>query len=983
MRLILFCFSLMLLTAFQLRVQSLEQSDYVPPPFHDTSTHWVDSVMQVLTPEQRMAQLFMVAAYSNKGEVHQQIIEKLISEYHIGGLMFMQGGPIRQARLTNRYQSAANVPLMIAQDAEWGLSMRIDSTLRFPWQMTLGALQDEEWVYKMGLEIGRQCKRLGVHVNFAPVVDVNSNPDNPIINNRSFGENPQRVAELGIAYMQGLQDAGVLACAKHFPGHGDTDADSHKTLPLVNYTKGRLDSVELVPFKQMIQAGLGSMMVAHLYIPSIDDTENLASTLSPKVVNGLLKEDLGFEGIVFTDALNMKGVSKFYDPGEVDVKALLAGNDVLLFAQDVPIAIEKIREAVAKKQITQEEIDIRCRKILRAKKWLGLDSLKLVEEQALVEQLTTPEAKQLNRKLVEHSLTLLQNNQGLLPLRQLDTLKIASVSIGEQGKEGKVFQETLSKYAVVDHYQIAEKHSDLDRKELLQKLAAYKLVLASVHKSNAHAWKSYHIDKNTDLFLQTLAMQSKVVLTVFANPYALSDLLMTYAFDGLLMAYQNSLVAQEYAAQAIFGGIGVSGQLPVSNMHFEEGSGLFTSPIRVKYSLPEELDLKASLLYKVDSIALDAIEKEATPGCQIVAIKDGQVFYQKSFGYHSYKQKVPVRDRDAYDLASITKVAATVPTLMKLQDEGLLHLDSTIGAYQILPDTSSKKDLVLREVLAHQARLFPWIPFYKQTLTEEGQLRDTLYSSTYSDQYPISVAEGIYLHKEYPDSVFQQAVNSKLLDKKEYRYSDLGYYLLKPVMESLANQPLEDYTMENFYAPLGLSTMGYLPKERLLKEQIVPTEFDYYFRSQLLHGDVHDMGAAMQGGVGGHAGLFSNANDLAILMQMYLQGGEYAGERFFESKTVSEFTKCQFCLDNNRRGAGFDKAALADQEGGPACDCNPSPKAFGHSGFTGTLAWADPEENFVYIFLSNRIHPTADNKKLLKMDVRTNIMEVFYESMRK
>ena len=722
------------------------------------------------------------------------------------------------------------------------------------------------------------------------------------------------------------------------------------------------------------------MMVAHLYIPSLDDTENLASTLSPKVVSGLLKEEMGFEGLIFTDGLNMKGVSQFYEPGEVDVKALLAGNDVLLFAQDVPTAIEKIKEAVAKKQITQEEIDQRCRKILLAKKWFGLDELTPVVEENLITDLTTPQTELLNRKLVEKSLTLLQNNDDLIPVRKLDTLKIASVSIGEPGA---VFQETLSKYAKIDHYQIAEEHSDSERKALLQQLGEYNLVLASVHKSNANAWKSYHIHKNTDLFLQTLGVQSKVVLTVFANPYSLSDLLMTYAFDGLLMAYQNSEVAQEYAAQAIFGGVGVNGQLPVSNTHFSVGDGLTTQPLRIKYSMPEELGLKTDLLYKVDSIALDAIEKEATPGCQIIAIKNGQVFYQKSFGYHTYKKEQVVRHTDAYDLASITKVAATVPTLMKLQEQGGFHLDSTLGGYLNLPDTSTKKQMIVREILAHQAQLFPWIPFYKQTLTEEGQLRDTLYASVYSEQYPIQVAEGIYLHHEYPDSVFQQAVNSKLLEDKEYKYSDLGYYLLKPVMEELTAQSLADYTMENFYAPLGLSTMGYLPKERLAKESIVPSEFDYYFRSQLLQGDVHDMGAAMQGGVGGHAGLFSNANDLAILMQMYLQGGEYAGERFFEEETVAEFTKCQFCADENRRGAGFDKVALPDQEGGPACDCNPSPQAFGHSGFTGTLAWVDPAEDFVYVFLSNRIHPTAENKKLLEMDVRTNIMEVFYQAIRK
>ena len=861
MRLVLFTV-LSLLTTFQLKLEETLDNPSLYPPFYNTNTVWVDSVMQALTPDQRIAQLFMVAAYSNKGEAHKQSISKLVKEYHIGGLMFMQGGPIRQARLTNHYQTITEVPLMIAQDAEWGLSMRIDSTLRFPWQMSLGAIQNEQLVYEMGLEIARQCQRLGVHINFAPVVDVNSNPKNPIINNRSFGEDPARVAILGTAYMQGLQDGGVLACAKHFPGHGDTDADSHKTLPIIPHAKERLDSIDLVPFQQMIQSGLGSIMIAHLYIPKLDNTENLASTLSPKIVSRLLKEEMGFEGLIFTDALNMKGVSKFYEPGEVDVKALLAGNDVLLFAEDVPKAIEKIKESIVNKQISQEQIDSRCRKILLAKKWFGLDKSKLVEETDLFKDLTTNQTEVLNRKLVKGSLTLLNNSQDLIPIKKLDTLKIASLSIGESGK---IFQSTLSKYASVDHFHISEQHTDMERKELLNELSSYNLVIVGVHKSNVHAWKSYNIHKNTDVLLQTLGVQSKLVLTVFSNPYSLSDLLMTYAFDGLMVAYQNSEVAQEYAAQAIFGGIGVSGKLPVSNDHFSLGDGMKTEAIRLSYGTSSNIDVQTDLLYKVDSIALDAIEKEAIPGCQIMAIKDGQVFYQKNFGYHTYKKQNNVTDSDVYDLASITKIVATVPTLMHLQEKDLFNLNNTLDDYLSLTDSSSKKSMKIREILAHQAQLHPWIPFYKQTLEENGQLRDTLYSKEKSKEYSIQVAEGIYLHHEYTDSVFQQVVNSKLLDKKIYKYSDLGYYLLHPVMENLSGQKLNEFTMNNFYKPLGLSTMGYLPKERIQKKHIVPTEFDYYYRSQLLHGHVHDMGAAMFGGVAGHAGWSQHSSHHKLL----------------------------------------------------------------------------------------------------------------------
>lgn len=957
-----------------------ESTDVTPisAPIYQADTLWVDSVLTSLTQEQKIAQLFMVAAYSNKGEKHQKEIEFLIENYDIGGLMFLQGGPVRQLRLTNHYQSLSQVPLMIAQDAEWGVSMRIDSTIRFPWQMTLGAIQEDSLIYQMGRQIGKECKRLGVHVNFAPVVDVNSNPNNPIINNRSFGEDPQRVAQLSLAYMQGLQDEGVLACAKHFPGHGDTDSDSHKTLPTINHSKERLDSMELIPFKYLFDKGLGSVMVAHLNIPSLDDTDSLASTLSKKVVTDLLKEELAFDGLVFTDALNMKGVSKFYEPGEVDLKALLAGNDVLLFAQDVPKAIVKIKEAIDKNIISHEYVDERCRKILMAKQWFGLDESIHLNEGNLVEDLNSKESRLLNQDLIEKSLTALQNTDDLFPLRHLDTLNLAVVCIGENSKP---FEEMLIQYAPIKIYHISEEHSEEERNALLRELQKYNLVIASIHKSNKNAWKSYHIHKNTDLFLQTLALQSKVILNIFANPYSISDLLMTYSFDGLILGYQNSKIAQESVAQLIFGGIGANGKLPVSNTHFKVGDGLNLTPNRIRYTSPENLGISPKILLQVDSIAQDAIEKEATPGCQILAIKNGAVFYQKSFGYHTYKKKQKVKNTDVYDLASLTKIIASVPSLMHLEENKTIDLDKTLSNYIELADTSDKKNLKIREILAHQSGLAAWIPFYIETLEEDGSLRDTLYSSTYSDTFSVRVADNIYLHREYPDSIMERILFSELKEK-EYKYSDMGFYIFKEIIEQKTNMPLEAFVQNTFYEPLGLSTMGYLPTERIDSTRIVPTEFDYYFRSQLLKGDVHDMGAAMLGGVGGHAGLFSNANDLGIFMQMLMQGGQYADKRYFEAKTVNKFTDCQYCKLDNRRGAGFDKAALEGQEGGPACDCSPSSTAFGHTGFTGTLVWADPQEQLVYVFLSNRIHPTSENKKLLKMDVRTKIMEVFYDAIR-
>ena len=951
--------------------------------FLNDSTWWADSVLTSLSEEERIAQLFMVAAYSNKDESHKQEITDLVEQYKIGGVMFLQGGPMRQAKLTNHLQQHSKVPLMIAIDAEWGVAMRLDSALRFPWQMTLGAIEDTTLIYEMGVEVARQCKLLGIHINFAPVADVNSNPKNPIINNRSFGENPEKVGEMGVAYMKGMQDNYVLACAKHFPGHGDTDTDSHKTLPVVKHLRYRLEEVELVPFKKLINNGLGSVMIAHLSVPILDSIKDLPTSLSPKVVNDLLKEELGFTGLSITDGLNMQGVTKFYEPGLLDVKALLAGNDVLLFSADVPKAIEEIKKVIKENKISQEEIDKRCHKILMAKQWMGLDEYKPVDLTRIQNEIITTETKLLDKKLVQSSLTLLQNYDDLLPLKRLDTLRIAAVSIGEDGDS---FQKMLSNYAPIIHFSISDKATVTEQAVLLNKLSRYNLVIASVHKSNENAWKSYKIARSTDILLQSIALQSKVVVSVFANPYSLNSFLFTNNFDALLLGYQNSKVAQEQTAQAIFGGIAFSGRIPVTTKHFEINSGITTKAIRMAYVSPEEIGFNTSLLYKIDSIAQNAISEEATPGCQVLIAKDGKIFFNKSYGYHTYDKKQEVKNQDVYDIASITKIAATVPLLMQMVDERNLNLDNELGEYLNL-DSTNKKHLIIREILAHQAGLYPWIPFYKQTLVEDSvsglmQLRDTLYSKKYSNKFPSEVAEGIYLHHSYLDSIIQQIISSELLDEKEYYYSDLGYYLFKEIIENSfwGHRSLDKLTSDYFYKKLGMENLGFLPLQRIDSSRIVPTEADFEFRGQLLDGYVHDMGAAMQGGIGGHAGLFSNANDLAKLMQMYLENGEYAGERYLSEEVVKEFTKCQFPDNDNRRGAGFDKAALPKEEGGPASE-NASQKGFGHSGFTGTLVWADPETQIVYVFLSNRIHPDATNKKLLDMDVRTNIMEVIFNSV--
>ena len=957
----------------------LSQQIKNPVFLNDNNYYWADSVIENLTIDEKIGQLFMVIAYSNKSQDHKKEISRLIKKHKIGGLMFLQGGPKRQAILTNYYQSISKIPLMIALDAEWGVSMRLDSALRFPWQMTIGATMDSALVYEMGEEIARQCKLLGVNINFAPVIDINSNPKNPIINNRSFGESVRNVSSLGLAYMQGLQENNILACAKHFPGHGDTDKDSHKTLPIIRHSKYRLKKVELKPFEHLINNGLGSIMTAHLFIPSLDETDKTPISLSKKVVDGLLTKEMGFKGLKFTDGLNMKAVSDLYDPGDLDVKALIAGNDVLLCAENVPRAVKMIKQSIKEGIISEDEINEKCRKILIAKKWMNLDDFKPIDLDIIHDSLITEKTNRINQKLVKSSVTLLQNYDDLIPLKRLDTLKIASLSIGEKSV---AFQEKLNYYTKVDSFSISEDADIKSQALILDKLSKYNLVIVSVHKSNANAWKDYKISKNTDIFLQTIALQSKVVVTVFANPYSLNSFLFTSNFDALLLGYQNSDLAQKFVAQSIFGGISIKGNLPVSTKHFDIGSSIKTDSTRLSYSLDLGSSFNSILEFKIDSIVENAISEKAMPGCQILIAKKGDVVFDKSYGHHTYKKQNTVKTSDVYDLASITKIAATVPSLMKLTDDKLFDTANSLGDYLDL-ENSNKNDLKIKDVLTHQAQLISWIPFYRQTLEQDSEnkfikLRDTLYSKFENEIYPIRVADSIYLHFSFPDSIIKQIIDSELLEKKEYVYSDLGYYLLKEIIEDLTQESFDDYLNNNFYKKIGMENLGFLPKNSINTDRIVPTENDYEFRSQLLKGDVHDMGAAMFGGIGGHAGLFSNANDLAKIMQLYLNKGMYGDEFYFSSKIIDEYTKCQFCQEENRRGLGFDKPALENQEGGPTCKCV-SESSYGHSGFTGTLAWADPETQIIYIFLSNRIHPNSDNKKLLDLNVRTDIMEQIFK----
>ena len=934
---------------------------------------WVDSMFSTMTIDQKIGQLFMVQAYSNLDEKHSIGIDSLIEKYHIGGLIFMQGTPIKQAELTNRYQSKAKTPLLIGFDGEWGLDMRLKNTYRFPWNMTLGAIRNNKLIEDFGIQLGKHCKRLGIQMNFAPVVDVNTNPENPIIGNRSFGESRENVTEKSISFIKGMQSQKILSSAKHFPGHGDTSTDSHKTLPVLEYEFERLDSIELYPYKELIQNSLTSVMVAHLSVKALEPNSQLPTSLSYNVISNLLKKELKFNGLILTDALNMKGAADYAEPGDIDLAALLAGNDILLIPENVPSSILKIKSALENKIITEERINYSVEKILKAKYWAGLNKSKLVEIENLQNDLNAIEDELLHRSLVENSISLLINENNIFPIQNLEKKNIAYVKFGDD--DGSSFVNMLKNYTNVDV--ISSENLD----DLITQLAPYNLVIIGYHKSNLNPWKDYKFLDKDLVWIQEIARLKKVIIDVFASPYSLLDIKTFQNIEGLVVSYQNSILAQEISGQMIFGALETKGKLPVSiKNNFAEGHGLMSTSLkRLAYSIPEEMGMSSLKLKKIDSMASIILKEKMAPGMQILVARKGTVIYNKSFGKHSDNESVKVENNHLYDVASMTKILATLPLIMELEEEGEFKIESTLASLLPKLKKTNKGKLTVKEVLSHYGRLQAWIPFYLKTLDSTKHPSEEYYRTELSRKFNLKVSNNLYLRSDYKDSIIDIIAKTDLLDKQQYKYSDLSYFLFKDYLEKYYRKNLNDLTQSHFYKSIGANRTTYLPIEKFDLNEIVPTEKDEYYRYELVHGYVHDMGAAMQGGIGGHAGLFANANDVAKLMQMYLQKGYYGGKRYFQPSTIDTFNHRYFEDKKVRKGLGFDKPQLVEAEKA-TCSCV-SDKSFGHSGFTGTYTWADPESEIVYVFLSNRVYPTAENRGLVNENIRTQIQQYIQDAI--
>jgi beta-glucosidase-like glycosyl hydrolase/CubicO group peptidase (beta-lactamase class C family) len=943
-----------------------------------TDSLWADSVFRQLSPEQRIAQLFMIRAFSYKDSIYQDSLNSVVEKYQPGGICFFKGSPYAQVSLTNRLQKTSKVPLLVAIDAEWGLGMRLDSAFAFPRPITCGAVSDDTLLYRMGALIAKDCRRMGIHMNLAPVADINSNPDNPVINFRSFGENKFLVARKSLNYMKGIQDNGIMAVAKHFPGHGDTDMDSHLTLPVIKHTRARMDSVELFPFKALISNGLEGMMIGHLFLPCYDSGENIAATLSYSIVTKLLRDGLGFNGFIITDALDMQGVTKYFKPGEIELKALQAGNDILLLPLHIEEAITKIRTAADSNIISWSTINKKCFHLLMLKSGLGANR-NAISARNLYSDLNPRSSELLQKQIFASALTLVKNELGLLPFNFLDKRSFAYLGIGET--EGCAFHEALNKYAGIDPYYLPLKSEPKLRDSLVKVLNNYNILIIGLHKMTGYPADSFNLSRQALLLVDTLSKTNRTVLVLFGNPYALRLLKQPIRSESVLVAYQDFPVTQELSAELLFGGIPALGKLPVSSANFKSGCGEETEHTRLCRIFPEETGLTDESLKVIDSIALSGIEQKAYPGCQVLFAKDGKVFYNKSFGHPVYGDSVKVVPSDLYDLASVTKIAATTLAVMKLSDEGKLSPGDSLGQFLPRLRNTNKAGLTIRDIMTHRSGLQAWIPFYK-TATGAGGRDTGILRTDSSRDFSIKISDHLYMNRAFTDSIYQMIIRSPLGEAGKYLYSDLGFYLLRLVVEKLSGKSFPGYLDENFYKPLGLQRTSFNPLNKFPITHIIPTENDIEFRHQLVHGYVHDPGAAMLGGISGHAGLFSNAADLAVIMQMLLQGGSYGGKQYLRPATVKEFTSSQFPGSGNRRGLGFDKPLQKYREDSPACR-SASQLSFGHSGFTGTFAWADPANGLVYIFLSNRVYPSAGNQKLKDLNIRTNIQQAVYDLFEK
>lgn len=957
---------------------------------HDTEAcrKWVDKQMQRMTLKQKVGQLFIYTLQPVTTQYNKNVLRKAIEDYAIGGLLFTGGETGKQVQLTNFAQSYASVPLMITFDGEWGLGMRLENTPSYPYNRVLGCVQNDSLLYAYGKEVARQCRLIGVQVNFAPVADVDNNPNNPVINFRSFGSEARQVARKVVAYATGLEAGGVMSVCKHFPGHGDTEIDSHKALPELNFDRGRLDSVELYPFQKAIEAGVGGVMVGHLHAPALGEKP---ASISEEVIMHTLVDELHFRGLVVTDALEMKGIAGHEN---VCAQALAAGNDVLLAPRNLKKEIDGVMAAIKKGTLTEEEVDRKCRKVLTFKYALGLSSWKEIPTEGLEEKIATPEALALQQKLSKAAVTVAKDSLALLPL-DLSVSGTVLLSVSSSLSEAYPFYHQLHQ-----DFPVSWLHANVDSLEAIgTRLRPAQRVLVALHSQNVEPYVP---------LLEKLATDKPLALVCFGDMKVLEKMpeVVRHA-STVILAHADEDYVQRHVADLFLGNAYADGRLsiPLAGL-FKAGDGLTVDPDTPRRYDPEDVGMNASILANIDSIAEEGIRLGAYPGCHVMILREGLPVYNKCFGNYTYEGGMPVKENSLYDLASLTKVTATLLAVMKLYDEGKFGLTDRVSDYLPILKKTDKSRLTIQDLLFHESGLPAYLPFYEEAIdmkscngalfrkkpdkTHTLKLAENMYacpdfrynpqwvSNTPSADYPLQVSDSLFLNKEFCREVVKQIVETPLKGRS-YRYSCLNFMLLKEMVEKITGTSMDVYLDSVFYAPMGLRHTAFLPLRKFKKEQIVPSVKDDLLRGGPLQGFVQDEAAAFMGGVSGNAGLFSTAHDVARIAQMWLDKGICGDRRYLSRATCELFTTLK--SRNSRRGLGFDKPDVENPENSP---CTPEAPAsvFGHTGYTGTCVWVDPDNELVFVFLSNRTYPSAlGTNNLVKYNIRTRMQQTMYQSI--
>ena len=915
---------------------------------------WTNAQLRSLTLEQKVSQLFASYAFGHYTSVDDPAYRRLVDlveRFEVGSIVFFQGDPFTQALLANDLQKRASLPLLTSQDMEYGAGMRISRTTTFPSAMAIGATRNPEMAYAAGRITAREARALGTFQVYAPVADINNNAYNPVINTRSFGERADLVAEMVAAYAQGLQQGNVIATPKHFPGHGDTSVDSHNDLPILPFDYERLNAVELVPFRAATEAGAMSMMMGHLALPQIEPDSTLPSTLSPKIVSGLLREDLGFQGLIVSDAMRMTGLTKNYGIGEASVLALEAGVDILVLTDQEYLARNAVMEAIESGRLTEERIDASLRRLLQMKEWLGLHQNRTISPEETRRIVATREHKVVSDAIARASITLTRNEGGLIPLLDVpqNILSVTLSNTTDDLSKGDFFNDELMRIAQPTWFEkrlLDKRSTALDYQRVLNAANFADLIIVPTFLPVRSGSNSISLPVAQQQFLNSLlATRKPVILLSFGSPYLIAALQQDP--EVYIAAYGESPASQKAAVQALFGEIEISGLLPVSIPGKSSfGDGIRIPQTKPRTGFPEEVGMRSAALNRIDSLLIAAIQDEAFPGAAVAVGRRNVLVKKSAFGHYTYDGKTAVSTESVYDLASLTKVIATTTAAMLLYERGQLNLENRVAEYLPAFEQNNKGEVTIRHLLTHTSGLIPFRPFHQQGYLTRDQVINEIMSE------PLQTTPG-----------------------SEMKYSDFNMILLALIIERISGQPFATFCEQQIFAPLGMSDTGFSRSNSSSNPSVVPTEFDNTFRKRLIQGHVHDETAFILGGTAGHAGLFSSVTDLSKFAFMMTNGGMFKGQPFLRAETIALFTSA-VDKSNHSRALGWDTKS---PEGYSSAGQFFSSESFGHTGFTGTSMWIDPETEAFVILLTNRVYPTRENSK--HVPIRAELADIVYHAL--